>query len=146
MIISFALSCSGTPATAPTATATAEQPHASADGQPPPVSTPVPTPDPVATPQLQPTSGATSPPQSTPAPASTPTPEPPPTIDAQVRAYVQERQAAAIEAGRIVQAVAECTDQTVQYWLGHVSEKGRVPVFPADVNECIKDKLEGYHQ
>ena len=117
----------------------AEQPQASADSQPPPVSTPVqpaPTPDPVATPQLQPT----------PAPASTLPQEPPPTIDAQVGAYVQERQEAATEAGRIVQAVAECTDQTVQYWLDYVSEKGRVPVFPADVNECIKDKLEGYHQ
>lgn len=134
IIISFSLSCSDTPATAPTATA--EQPQASTDSQPLPVSTPAPTPDPVATPQLQPT----------PAPASTPTQEPPPTIDAQVRAYVQERQAAATEAGRIVQAVAECTDQTVQYWLDYVSEKGRVPVFPAEVNECIKDKLEGYHQ
>ena len=102
--------------------------------------------DPTATPQLEPTSGATSMPSPTSVPASTPTPMPPPTIDAQVRDYVQERQAAATEAGRIVQAVAECTDQTVQYWLEYVSEKGRVPVFPADVNECIKDKLEGYHQ
>lgn len=136
VLILFALSCGDTPATG--STATAEQPQASADSQPSPVSTPVhmPTPDSTAAPQLEPT----------PASASTTTQEPPPTIDAQVRAYVQERQAAATEAGRIVQAVAECTDQTVQYWLEYVSEKGRVPVFPADVNECIKDKLEGYHQ
>ena len=106
----------------------------------------MPTSDPTATPQLEPTPGSTSMPSPTSVPASTPTPMPPPTIDAQVRDYVQERQAASTEAGRIVQAVAECTDQTVQYWLEYVSEKGRVPVFPADVNECIKDKLEGYHQ
>ena len=59
VMISFALGCSGTPATG--STATVEQPQTSTDSQLPPVSTPVhmPTPDPTAPPQLKPTPGAT---------------------------------------------------------------------------------------
>ena len=73
--------------------------------------------------------------------------EPPPTIDAQCARLRAGTASGGNRSGQeSYKAVAECTDQTVQYWLDYVSEKGRVPVFPADVNECIKDKLEGYHQ
>ena len=56
---------------------------------------------------------------------------------------METRRTEAADAAVPVRAVAECTQQTEQYWLDYVSEKGRLPVFPADINECIKDQLEG---
>ena len=68
---------------------------------------------------------------------------PTPTIDPQVQAYMEERRTEATKAAAPVRAVAECTQQTEQYWLDYVSDKGRLPIFPADINECIKNQLEG---
>lgn len=125
LTIALSVGCGDSPSTQPTATPAKAQPtirEAVGDQTTSP---------PTLTPNMVPTAASVQ--------AVTPTP----TIDPQVQAYMEERRTEATKAAAPVRAVAECTQQTEQYWLDYVSDKGRLPIFPADINECIKNQLEG---